>query len=247
MIQKVWKKMWKKLVFLAAIALLMLFIPNSSNADAGNICMIKVPLTAKLCIKGVMQDDSKIVKSECVNGRIHEIAAQNTGVVYGYSQYMIANLASPEEVAVYDINRNPVAPTYANVGIIDYTGANDIFYDYATKRVQECVIAYNKRLNDKMWDYAFSQYFLNGSNAYKVALASADCRRWGQFVSLVEIVSVDVSEIYPYTTSAFTAKATVRNKSLAVGNRECEEVYDMYVFLQHNGTDFYVTDFTFMP
>lgn len=237
-------KKWIRNIALLVIVSTVLFSSSASySASAGPICMIKIPLDAHLSVKGTMQNDSKIVKTESITGRIHGIAASVTGSYYGYKQYMIANLTSPEDVVVYDANMMPLYPTYANEGIIDYTGATPDYVQSVYNRVMEAAIAYDNRTSGCGSNAALAKYFLKDSDAYVKAVNSDAGRKWGQPVKSAAIESVVVSEIYPYTAAAFTAKATVKHYELS----GYVENYDIYMLFQHNGKDFYVTYFTFMP
>ncbi len=237
-------KKWIRNVALIVMVCGVVFTSTGSSiASAGPICMIKVPLDAHLSVKGVMQSDSKIVKVESITGRIHELAVSVTGNTYGYKQYMIANLASPDEVVVYDANMMPIYPTYANEGIIDYTGATPDYVQTVYNRVMEAAIAYDNRTSGVGSNGALAKYFLKNSDAYTKAVNSDSGRKWGQPVKSTAIESVVVSEIYPYSSTAFTAKATVKHFE----NSGYVESYDIYMLFQHTGKDFYVTYFTFMP
>ena len=237
------KKWIRNIALLALVCGIVFTNTGSSIASAGPICMIKVPLDSHLSVKGAMQSDSKIVKVEAITGRIHELATAVTGTSYGYKQYMIANLASPDEVMVYDANMRPIYPTYANEGIIDYTGATPTYVQTVYNRVMEAAIAYDNRTSGVGSNAALAKYFLKNSDAYIKAVNSDSGRRWGQPVKSAAIESVVVSEIYPYTETAFTAKATVKHFEM----NGYVENYDIYMLFEHTGKDFYVTYFTFMP
>ncbi|MBQ7943091.1 MAG: hypothetical protein IJ326_03400 [Lachnospiraceae bacterium] len=237
------KKLIRNIALLLVLCVVVLSNTGSSIASAGTICMIKIPLNAHLSVKGVMQNDSKIVKTEAISGRIHEIAMAVTGNTYGYKQYMISNLSSPDEVVVYDANMMPIYPTYANEGIIDYTGAAPDYVQTVYNRVLEAAIAYDNRTSGVGSNTALAKYFLKNSDAYTKAVNSDSGRKWGQPVKSAAIESVVVSEIYPYSATAFTAKATVKHYEM----NGYVENYDIYMLFEHTGTDFYVTYFTYMP
>ncbi len=237
------KKRIRNIVLLGVVCAVVFSHTGSTVASAGPICMIKVPLDAHLSVKGSMQNDSKIVRTESITGRIHEIATSVTGATYGYKQYMIANLTSPEDVVVYDANMMPMYPTYANEGIIDYTGATPDYVQTVYNRVLEAAIAYDNRTSGVGSNGALAKYFLKNSDAYVKAVNSDSGRKWGQPVKSAAIESVIVSEIYPYTATAFTAKATVKHYEM----KGFVENYDIYMLFEHTGKDFYVTYFTFMP
>lgn len=237
------KKWIRSIALLVVVGAVLFSSGASTSASAGPICMIKIPLDAHLSVKGSMQSDSKIVKTESITGRIHEIANAVTGAAYGYKQYMIANLASPEDVVVYDANMMPIYPTYANEGIIDYTGAAPDYVQTVYNRVLEAAIAYDNRTSGCGSNGALAKYFLKDSDAYVKAVNSDAGRKWGQPVRSAAIESVIVSEIYPYTATAFTAKATVKHYEM----NGYVENYDIYMLFEHTGKDFYVTYFTFMP
>lgn len=228
--------------FLGAFVCVMLFcaiMPFSVKADT--VCMIKVPMEAKVIIKGIILTDENLVKVEHVTGRIHDIALQQLGLTCGYKQYMVVNLASPEEVAVYSSDNVPILPTFAAEGIIDYTGAQDSFYNTVSGRIREAAATYHNRTGG-YGSGGFTTCFLQGSDAYAKCVASDSGRKWGQYVRAATIQSIEVADVYRYSENAFTAKATI----LATSSNYTEK-YSIYMLFQKLGGAYYVTNFTFMP
>lgn len=236
------KKRIKKCIIAFVLCALLIVGLMSSTANAGAVCMIKVPMNAQVVVKGTVLDDSKLVKVDTMTGRIHQIAAVETGIVYGYKQYMVSNLASVDDVQVYDDKQSILLPTAAAEGIIDYTGADPTFASGVIQRVHDAAVAYHNRAGYGV-NSGFTSYFLQGSDAYVKAVNSDAGRKWGKFINPSGIASVEVSDICRYSDTAFTAKATITSNAV----NGYVETYDLYMLFKHNGTNFYVTNFTFMP
>ena len=226
------------LVLSAFVAMLV----SPVATQAANVIMIKVPIDAQLIVKGKVIDETNLAGMEAKTGRIHELAAQQTGVVYGYKQYLVTNLAKPDDVMVYDTDMIQLYPTYADAGMIDYTGNVAGLGADITTKVYHAAIAFHNRTGGFSYE-GFNTYFQQGSDAYNKMVASDSGRKWGKFVVPAGVQDVQVSEVYPYTDQAFTAKATITTAA-TVGYVES---YDIYFLFQHNGTDYKVTYFTYMP
>lgn len=239
---KALKKYLKKWIILPLGCVLAVMTVKASTANAGAVCMIKVPISAQVIVKGTVLDDSKLVDAQAVTGRIHQIASENTGIVYGYKKYMISNLTSIEDIAVYDSNQSILLPTNATEGLIDYTGADAVFVSQIQQTICDAAIAYHNRAGYGAAS-GFTNYFLKGSDAYNKAVGSDSGRKYGKFVNPSGIASVEVSDIYRYSENAFTAKATITSN--AVNNYV--EKYDIYMLFQNMNGKYYVTNFTFMP
>lgn len=212
------------------------------GAQAANVVMIKIPIDAQVMVKGKVVDEKNLAGIEAKIGRIHELAAQQTGAVYGYKQYLVSNLAKPDDVIVYDSNMVQMYPTYADAGIIDYTGNITGLGADIESKVQNAAIVFHNRTGGFAWE-GLTTYFQQGSDAYNKIVASDSGRKWGKFIVPAGITEVQVSEIYQYTEQAFTAKATI----ITADTVGYVENYDVYFLFQHNGTDFKVTYFTYMP
>ena len=226
-----------------ALGIILLIMIFSISVHAGTAVMIKIPMDAQLIVKGEVVGDEQLAEISSKSGRIHEIAAAQTGVNYGYKTYVVYDLASPQDVVVLDSAGANVAPVYAAEGIIEYEGGNSDLLNQEAERIQKAAIIYTNRTAGGCGNGELAKYFLTGSDAYNKAVASDAGRKWGQFVRITGIQSVDVSEVYRYTPTAFTAKATVT----AAATGGYTEQFDIYMLFQHNGKDYYVTNFTFMP
>lgn len=236
-------RVWgKKIIALLVVSVFIGTLVSSVATQAANVIMIKVPVDAQLIVKGKAIDETNLAGMDAKTGRIHELAAQHTGVVYGYKQYLVTNLAKPDDVIVYDANKIQIYPTYADAGMIDYTGNVAGLGTDITAKVHNAAIAFHNRTGGFSSE-GFSTYFQQGSDAYNKMVASDSGRKWGKFVVPAGVQEVLVSEIYPYTDKAFTAKATITTAA-TVGYVES---YDVYFLFQHNGADFKVTYFTYMP
>lgn len=226
-----------------ALGIVLLIMIFSVRVHAGTAVMIKIPMDAQLIVKGVVVGDDQLAEISAKSGRIHEIATAQTGVTYGYKTYVVYDLASPQDVVVLDSKGGNISPVYAAEGIIEYAGGNSDLLNQVAGRVQSAATVYTNRTAGGCGNGELAKYFLTGSDAYNKAVASDAGRKWGQFVHIAGIQSVDVSEVYQYTPTAFTAKATVT----AAATGGYTEQFDIYMLFQHNGKDYYVTNFTFMP
>lgn len=236
------RKLISKLVCVPAFLVLVLCSMRLQAVDAGSVTMIKVPLDAQVIVRDVALDDGDLVKMEAKTGRIHEIAAYVTGKSSGYKQYMVLNLASPEEVKVYNQNMIPLLPSYAELGLIEYSDVSEQEYAQLLPRIQQAAVAFHNRVGG-YGGGNFGSYFLNGSDAYLKIAGSDQGRRWGQYVRAPLVVETNVSDICRYSDTQFTAKVSVRATS-GVGY---DEIYDIYFLFQYSGNNYYVTNFTYMP
>lgn len=236
------KKWFSKLICVPALLAMILCTLRSNAVEAGSVCMIKVPLDAQVVVRGVALDDKDLVKVEAKTGRIHEIAAVTTGKTCGYKQYMVLSLASPDEVKVYDANMVPLLPSYAEIGLIEYSDVDAQTYAELLPRIQQAAVAFHNRVGG-YGGGNFGSYFLNGSDAYVKMVASDQGKKWGQFVRAGVIVNTTVTEICKYTDTQFTAKVSIH----ATSGAGYDEIYDVYFLFQYNGNNYYVTNFTYMP
>lgn len=231
-----------KIIIYPLVCVMVLCLTKSSVANAGAVCMVKVPLDAQVIVRGVTLGDSSIVKTDTKTGRIHELAAATLGVSYGYKQYMVTNLASPDEIQVFDSNMLTVLPSYAEEGLIEYLSVDSDFVSSVNQRIIDTAKAFHNRVGG-YGGGDFGNYFKQGSDAYDKIVKSDNGRKWGQFVRAGIITNISVSEIYRYTDNAFTAKATVS----ATSGSGYDENYDVYFLFQNEGKGFYATYFTYMP
>lgn len=236
------KRWFSRLVCIPAVLAIVLCSMRLYAVEAGSVCMIKVPLDAQVVVRGVALDDKDLVKVEAKTGRIHEIAAVNTGKTCGYKQYMVLSLASPDEVKVYDKDMIPLLPSYAEMGLIEYTDVDANEYSQLVPRIQEAAVAFHNRVGG-YGGGNFGSYFQNGSDAYIKMVASDQGKKWGQFVKAPVIVNTTVSDICRYSDTQFTAKVSIH----ATSGAGYDEIYDVYFLFQHNGQNYYVTHFTYMP
>lgn len=237
------RKAFSRGLEILAIGIVMIMMIVFVQVHAGMAVQIKVPVDAQLMVKGTVVGDNQLMELSTQSGRIHQIATAQTGISSGYKTYVVYDLSSPEEVVVVDAQGASMLPTYVDSGIIEYTGSSAQLSEQVKGRVQNAAVVYTNRTAGGCGNGELAKYFKTGSDAYHKAVASDAGRKWGQFVKITGIQSVDVSEVYAYGTSAFTAKATVT--ASATGGYT--EKFDIYMLFQHNGKDFYVTNFTFMP
>lgn len=232
----------RKIVIFPLLCAIILCMTKSGVANAGAVCMLKVPIDAQVIVRGVTLGDNSLVKIDTKTGRIHEIAAATLGVNYGYKQYMVTNLASPDEIQVFDSNMLAVLPSYAEEGLIEYLSVDADFAEQVNQRIIDTARAFHNRVGG-YGGADFGNYFKQGSDAYEKIVKSDNCRKWGQFVRAGLITNISVSEIYRYTENAFTAKASVS----ATSGNGYDENYDVYFLFQNEGKGYYVTYFTYMP
>lgn len=235
-------KSMRKLVIMPLLCVILAVTIQSANVKAASVCMIKVPLGAKVYVGGVLQEESKRVSSMAKEGRIHEIAFSVLGIPYGYDQYMIANVTTPDTIIVYDAAMNQLTVTNAEIGLLDYTGASADFATQVSQRVQDAAIAYANRVAGRSGNGNLSNYFQAGSDAYNKVVASDAGRKYGLFVNPKGVQTIIVSDICPYNADAFTAKASVTSTEV----NGYQESYDLSMLFQNNGKGWYVTKFTLM-
>lgn len=237
------RKSLGKYIQAAMLVIALAVMLTSAVTYAGSAIYIKVPTDAQLYVKGVLVGDDHISEISTLTGRIHEIAASQTGMLSGYKTYAVYNLSSPDEIEVLDAEGASILPSYAMGNTIEYAGGNTTLAQQVTSRVTEAACIFVYRTSGSCGNAKLAQYFLNGSDAYIKAVNSDGGRKWGQFVRTKEIQTVDVSEVYAYGSSAFTAKATIT----ATATGYYTEQFDLYMLFQKNGSDYYVTNFTYMP
>lgn len=236
------KKWLKKLFFIPVFAIVFLCVIRINAVEAGSVTMIRVPFDATVIVRGTALDDSALVKVEEKTGRIHEIAKAVTGKTCGIKQYMVLDLASPQEVEVYDANMIPISPSFAELGLIEYSNVNADFTAQVTQRIQQSAVAFHNRIGG-YGGGNYGSYFLNGSDAFIKIAGSDQGRKWGQYVKAGLIASTTVTDICQYSDTQFTAKVNVH----ATSGSGYDEIYDVYFLFQNNGNNYYVTNFTYMP
>ncbi len=217
--------------------------PVASFAE--NIYTVKVPLDATVVVHGAIMTESNILMQEIKTGRIHSIAQGVTGVTFGYRYYEIHNLSSLEDITVYDRNMVPLTATSIDVekGYIEYANVSSDLLNKYSERIKGAAVAYHNRTGGYATS-TFYTYFQSNSDAAKKCEGSDSGRYWGQFVTARNIESVEILEVIPYGNEAFTSKVRIIADNGV--NSSYIENYTINFLFQNNGTNFYVTNFTFM-
>lgn len=232
----------RKWIFIPCMLLLVSLGLKESVASTTSMCIVKVPVDAKLYFKGVLMDDAKAVNMNVETGRIHQLAAVDSKVVYGSKQFVLPEQWSQENVLVVDNAGNPMEPSVLNVGVADYATPSAAFITGVSPRVHECAVAFHNRVGFGTAGN-FANCFLKGSRAYNNAVGSDAGRKWGKTINPPGLASVEVKEIYRYNDDVFSAKVTITSIKVGVYT----EVYDLYMLFKKSGKNYYVTDFTYQP
>lgn len=234
-----------KKIFCVLFATAFVFLSFPQTCYADNIYTVKVPLDATVVSHGATLTDSNILLQEIKTGRIYSIAQSATGVTFGYRYYEVHNLNSMDDITVYDRNMVPLTPTKIDVetGYIEYSNVSADLLSKYSERIKGAAIAYHNRTGG-YGNSTFYTYFQSNSDAASKCERSDSGRYWGQFVTARNIESVEILEVIPYGNEAFTSK--VRIIADNGPNSSYIENYTINFLFQNNGTNFYVTNFTFM-
>lgn len=232
----------RKWLFIPCMLLLVSLGLNESVASATSMCIVKIPVDAKLYFKGILWEDTKAVNMNVETGRIHQLAAVDSGVVYGSKQFVLPEQWSQDTILVIDNAGNPIDPSVLNVGVADYATPNAAFLAGVSPRIHECAVAFHNRVGYGSGGN-FANCFLKGSRGYNNAVNSDAGRKWGKPINPPGLASVEVKEIYRYNDDIFSAKVTISSTTVGVYT----EVYDLYMLFKKSGKNYYVTDFTYQP
>lgn len=234
-----------KRFFSVALIVIMVALNVPSVSFADNIYIIKVPIDATVIAHGATLSESNIMMQEIKSGRIHSIAQAVTGITFGYKYYEVHNLNSLDDVTVYDRQMVPLSVSKINIetNYIEYSNMTQDFLNKYSDRIVGAARAYHNRTGG-YGSGEFYVYFQKGSDAAYKCEGSDSGRYWGQFVTARVIQSIEALEVIPYGNDAFTAKVRIVADSGSSGSYK--EDYTISFLFQNNGTNFYVTNFTFM-
>lgn len=236
-------KIFKRVMSVLVLSLfLALMIANTSHADSKYT--VKIPLDATISVKGATLTENNLIATDFVTGRIHDIAAQTTGIVYGYKYYTVSNFNGMDDLIVYDRDMVPLLPVNISVEnrLIEYATSSQNFILTNAEKIKGAAIAYHNRTGG-YGSGGFYNYFLKGSDAAMKCELSDGGRYWGQFVTARLIENVEIVEVVPYGNAAFTAKVKIVADG---GGRGYVEDYTISMLFQNVGGNYYVTNFTFM-
>lgn len=214
------------------------YIINKADFDEGKI-VIRVPQGASVYLNGELVGQEAIIGQGYKTGRIHEIAILTLNQLYAYSDYEVVPFSQPEQLKVIDIYGVELSPVAQIDNVIEFIGSSDKeFMTNMSDRIKKAAVAYHNRCGgyDKS---KFDKYFLNGSDAYKKGIKSDEGRKYGQNVKASKINAVNISELYKYSDKAFTVKVDIS------ASGSYDEAYTIYFLFQWNGSNYYVTNYTY--
>lgn len=234
----------KKKLLIISFAVLFAFIGfDSSSVKADSVMIVKVPAQARVLVNGIELDDNSTVSCEVTTeGRIHQMAFTDAGLVLGTKQCLVTGVDNLESITVYDGHNNLMYPTSTDMMNIDYTGVDFALDPQVVQRIYDSAIAFHHRIQYGS-DKGFGSCFKRGSEGYNKAVKSDEGRKWGQFFTPGGFEKAEIREIHKYSQDVFSSRVTIT----CTESRGYIEQYDVYLLFQKEGNQFYVTNFTFQP